>query len=239
MKILVIEDNPRLASRIKDQLRKWYLVEVAHSGDKGLRLVATNAFDIVLLDLGLPDTSGLEVCQQIRELSKDLPILIVTGVDTTRSRVDLLENGADDYITKPFDIDELRARINSLARRRGRNENIPTIEIGDLVIDPSKRTVTRAGTPVQLRRKEFNILEYLASHPGRILSRQNIIDHAWTSTSSTWSGSVDVHIKQLRDKVDKPFSYPLIKTSYGNGYMVDVPDDLKYTKGGQHELSNS
>lgn len=227
MKILVIEDNPRLAERLKRQLSRWYLVEAADSGDMALRLIATNSFDIVLLDLGLPDTPGIEVCKHMRKLSNDLPILVVTGIDTIESRVNLLENGADDYITKPFDIAELHARINALARRRTRNEQTPTIVVGDIVIDPGKRTVFRAGMEIILRRKEFDILEYLASHPGRVMSRENIINHAWTTTSNSWTGSVDVHIKQLRDKIDKPFSYPLIKTSYGLGYMLDVSKNME------------
>lgn len=227
MKILVIEDNPRLASRIKQQLGKWYLVELALSGDDGLQNITSGSPDIVLLDLGLPDTPGLEVCKQIRLISKDIPILVVTGIDTVESRVELLDSGADDYITKPFNIPELRSRINALARRRIRNISIETITIGDLIIDPSSRRVERSGSQIELRKKEFDILEYLASHPGRVMSRQMIINHAWSSTSASWTGSVDVHIKQLRDKVDRPFSYPLIKTSYGVGYMIDTPRPIK------------
>lgn len=233
MKVLVIEDNPRLAARVKQQLRKWYIVETAASGDEGLRLAAKDTFDIVLLDLGLPDTSGLEVCRQLRILSPDLPILIVTGIDTIHSRVELLNTGADDYVTKPFNTAELQARINALARRRTRKDLPALITVGDLVINPAERTVSRAGKPLELRRKEFDILEYLASNPGRIMTRQIIMEHAWPSTSSSWPGSVDVHIKQLRDKIDKPFSYPLIKTSYGVGYGVDIPEDLKKKKGEQ------
>jgi len=234
MKVLVIEDNPRLAVRIKEQLRKWYIVETALSGDEGLHNVASDSFDIVLLDLGLPNTTGLEVCKQIRLLSNDLPILIVTGIDSTESRVELLDSGADDYITKPFDISELRARINALARRRVRSESTDIITIGDLVINPSKRNVIRSGQNITLRRKEFDILEYLASHPGRVMSRQMIINHAWASTSTSWTGSVDVHIKQLRDKVDKPFAYPLIKTSYGVGYYINIPDEFTKVKAAQN-----
>lgn len=225
MKVLVIEDNPRLANRIKQQLRKWYIVEIANTGDIGLRHVNTHAYDMVLLDLGLPDIPGLEVCKQIRRISNDIPILVVTGIDSTPSRVSLLDSGADDYVTKPFDIDELQARINSLARRRSRNENTPLITVGDLIIDPAKRSVSRFNTPIKLRRKEFDILEYLATNTGRVMSRQNIVDHAWSSTSNGWVGSVDVHIKQLRDKVDRPFNYPLIKTVYGLGYMIDRPEN--------------
>lgn len=233
MKVLVIEDNPRLAARVKQQLRRWYIVETATSGDEGLRLAAKETFDIVLLDLGLPDTSGLEVCHQLRLLLPDLPILVVTGIDTIDSRVELLDAGADDYVTKPFNIAELRARINALARRRTRRDLPAPITVGDLVINPADRTVSRAGTSISLRRKEYDILEYLASNPGRIMTRQIIMEHAWPSTSSSWPGSVDVHIKQLRDKIDKPFSYPLIKTSYGVGYGVDKPEDVKKQKGEQ------
>lgn len=224
MKVLIIEDNPRLASRMEQQLKSWCVAESATSGDAGIRLAATHTFDIVLLDLGLPDSSGLEVCRQIRDLSSDLAILVVTGTDTVDSRVTLLENGADDYITKPFHMEELRARINALTRRRSRGEHTPVITVGDLVINPSKRTVTRAGQLITLRRKEFNILEYLALNPDRIVSRQNIVDYAWTSTSSGWAGSVDVHIKQLRDKIDRPFPhFQFIKTAYGVGYRLETP----------------
>lgn len=224
MKILVIEDNPRLAGRLRQQLNKWYTVDIANSGDKGLQLITACSYDCILLDLGLPDAPGIDICKQIRHISKELPILIVTGIDTTESRISLLDNGADDYITKPFDFLELRARINTLLRRRARSEDASLIVTGDLIIDPSRRTVLRSSTPITLRRKEFDILEYLALNPGRVMSRQNIVNHAWSSTTSSWIGSVDVHIKQLRDKVDKPFPVPLIKTVYGLGYML-VPSN--------------
>lgn len=223
MKILVIEDNPRLGERVRRQLQKSHLAEVAKSGAEGIQLASTGDFDIILLDLGLPDMPGVEVCKHLRDLSSDIPILVVTGVDSTPSRVDLLDTGADDYITKPFELSELLARINALARRRARNKSQPNINIGDLTINIAGRTAVRNGNTLKLRRKEFDILEYLCVNRGRVMSRQMIINHAWSSTSASWIGSVDVHIKQLRDKVDKPFSYPLIKTSYGVGYMIEAP----------------
>jgi DNA-binding response OmpR family regulator len=223
MKVLVIEDNPRLAVRIKQQLQKWYITEIAENGDAGLRLANTHHFSIVILDLGLPDSPGFEVCRQLRILSPSLPILVLTGIDTVESRVELLDAGADDYMTKPFAIDELRARMNALARRQDRSDVSALIRIADLVIDPARRTVVRGDVSIRLRRKEFDILEYLASHPGHIMSREMIINHAWASTTTSWPGSVDVHIKQLRDKIDKPFNTPLIRTSYGVGYTIDVP----------------
>lgn len=230
MKLLVIEDNPRLAGRLRQQLGKWYTVDIANSGDRGLQHITSCPYDCILLDLGLPDAPGLDICKQIRAITKEVPILVVTGIDTTASRVSLLENGADDYITKPFDFLELKARINTLLRRRARADDTPLIIIGDLIIDPARRTVLRGPTAVTLRRKEFDILEYLALNPGRVMSRENIINHAWSSTSSSWVGSVDVHIKQLRDKIDKPFSYPLIKTVYGLGYMLNPQQDTAERK---------
>lgn len=226
MKILVIEDNPRLAEKVQNLLQKWFIVEVAGSGDAGLMLLSLAEFDCVLLDLGLPDAPGQEICYRIRALNQHVPILVVTATDTVESRVDLLEAGADDYITKPFNSAELQARINALIRRRHRQDNVALIRIGDLVINPNNRTVTRAGLSIKLRKKEFDILEYLALNHGRVVPRSAIINHAWASTSKSWVGSVDVHIKQLRDKVDKPFGSQLIKTIYGVGYMVEVPNDL-------------
>ena len=226
MKVLVVEDNPRLGDRIKNHLRKDYLVELARSGDEAISIASGYAADVILLDLGLPDMRGLEVCQKIRELGVLSPILVLTGVDDVASKVELLDSGADDYMTKPFDTNELKARINALERRRNRNNPEEDLSIADLIISPSKRTVSRAGQSIQLRRKEFDILEYLLKNQGRVLSRQMIINHAWTSTSATWTGSVDVHIKQLRDKIDKPFPVHLIKTIYGVGYSVEVPVEL-------------
>lgn len=179
MKVLVVEDNPRLSERIKYHLRKHCLVEVANNGDEAISMASSQPADVILLDLGLPDMPGLEVCQKIRELGIATPILVLTGNDETLSKVELLNSGADDYMTKPFEASELIARINALERRRNRNapEDILTLE--DLTLRPSTRTVTRAGIEIKLRRKEFDILEYLLKNKGRVLSRQMIINHAW------------------------------------------------------------
>lgn len=225
MKVLIVEDNPRLADRIKNLLKKQLVVEVASSGDQAIAISSSQEIDIILLDLGLPDMPGLEVCQKIRELEISTPILVVTGIDEIPSRVALLNSGADDYMAKPFDAHELRARIDALLRRRARPVQ-NNIEIGDLIIEPSRRIVTREGKEIKLRRKEFDILEYLALNHNRVLSRQMIINHAWASTSTSWTGSVDVHIKQLRDKIDKPFSTSIIKTTYGVGYSIDIPPKI-------------
>jgi two-component system copper resistance phosphate regulon response regulator CusR len=220
VKILIIEDNPRLSERIKHHLQKQYLVEVARTGDEAIVIASSQTIDLILLDLGLPDMKGLEVCQKIRELGVVAPILVLTGIDLVEHKVELLNAGADDYMTKPFESSELKARIHGLERRRHRQPPEETLRISDLTLDPSTRTVVRAGVPIMLRRKEFDILEYLIKHKGRVLSRQMIINHAWVSTTVAWTGSVDVHIKQLRDKVDKQFQQKLIKTTYGVGYSI-------------------
>lgn len=223
MRVLVIEDNPRLIERVTKQLQKWFMVEAVTTGHEALSKVAAHHFDLAILDLGLPDMPGLEVCQRLREFSAELLILIVTGVDETPSKVDLLNAGADDYLTKPFDALELRARINALARRRIRQPSSPLITVADLVIDPATRTVTRAGMQIELRRKEYDVLEYIVINKGRSLTREMIFSHAWSSDSRGWEGSIDVQIKNIRDKVDRPFSQQLIKTIYGVGYIVEDP----------------
>lgn len=220
MKILIVDDNYRLTDRMRQLLQKQYIVETVHSGDHALTLLSDSPFDLVILDLGLPDIPGLELCGHIRTISTQVPILIVTGVDTTASRVELLEAGADDYIAKPFEPPEFIARVQALLRRAERSEILSLIHIGDLTIDTASRTVTRNAQPIILRRKEFDILECLSRNRGRVMTRKMIIDHAWSSSTASWTGSVDVHIKQLRDKVDKPFAHPLIKTVYGVGYMI-------------------
>jgi len=225
MKVLVIEDNPRLADRIKNLLQRNYLIELAASGDEAISIAATQTTDIILLDLGLPDMNGLEVCKKIRELSITAPILVLTGMDDIITKVELLDAGADDYMTKPFDASELKARINALERRRDRSPLEEDLKAQDLLLNPAKRIVTRSGKMINLRRKEFDILEYLLKNKGRVLSRQMIINHAWISTSAAWTGSVDVHIKQLRDKIDRPFQIPIIKTTYGVGYSINTSED--------------
>lgn len=231
MKVLVIEDNPILSARMKQQLQKSHLVETALTGKEALDLFQTNTFDIILLDLGLPDMEGAEVCAAIRKLSSSIPILVISGEDETTTRVELLNTGADDYLTKPLEPSELEARMNALARRQARNDSIQILEAGPLRLWPGSRRLERSGTEIILRKKEFDILEYLLRNKGRIVSRERIIQHAWPANSKSWVGSVDVHIKQLRDKVDRPFKERLIKTSYGIGYMVDIPKVTKAKKG--------
>lgn len=223
MKLLVVDDNVRLSERIFDRLRKFHSVDIAETGHDVLTKTKDVRYDVIILDLGLPDMNGLEVCRRLRELSINTPILILTGATEMTSRVHLLEQGADDYMTKPFDTNELRARIKALGRRQDRQPSRATIEYGDLLIDLDRREVTRAGQSIILRRKEFDILEYLVKNNGRVLTRDMIMNHVWDDSKTAWNSTVDVHIKHLRDKIDRPFSSPaIIRTAYGLGYKVDT-----------------
>jgi DNA-binding response OmpR family regulator len=178
-------------------------------------------YGVILLDIGLPDISGIEVCKSLRKMKIDIPILILTGIDDMDTRVLVLECGADDYVTKPFNSDELKARIIALSRRRTRRPPESILEYKDLRMNLGQRTVHRNGQVIALRRKEFDILEYLISNQGRVLTRDMIMNHAWDADKISWNSTIDVHIKHLRDKIDKPFDESIIKTSYGLGYKID------------------
>lgn len=221
MKVLVIEDNDRLAERIKALLNRLHIVTVTHDGETGLHRALTNEYGLIILDLGLPGMSGHEVCKSIREHDVQTPILILTATEDVLSRVQLLNSGADDYLTKPFSSAELTARVAALIRRQARPMAAETLMVHDLELNRSRREVRRAGKEITLRRKEYDILEYLVTNRGRAVSRDMIINHAWHDNADGWNNTVDVHIKHLRDKIDKPFKQQLIKTAYGYGYMVD------------------
>ena len=221
MKILLIEDNLRLAERIKYYLGKSFVIDTATTGKEGKTKALTNKYAVILLDLNLPDVHGSAICKDLREAQLTTPILVLSGIKDLTSRVSLLDYGADDYLVKPFNPKELTARIHALSRRYRHGYNTHILTVKDLTIDVNRRYVERAGHPIALRRKEFDILEYLVSNQGRALTRDMILDHAWDGAKESWHNTIDVHIKYLRDKVDKPFDYPLIKTAYGVGYMID------------------
>lgn len=221
MKLLLIEDHTRLAERVSHHLSKQFVVDITNRGKDGIVKALQHPYDAIILDLNLPDTHGLEVCRALRAKGITAPILVLTGIDETKSRVNLLDSGADDYVLKPFNPDELSARMRALVRRRDNGYNNHIIRYKDLMIDSNSRRVERAGREIKLRRKEFDILEYLVANRGRAITRNMILDHAWNGARDGWYNTVDVHIKYLRDKIDRPFKTPLIKTAYGIGYMVD------------------
>jgi len=221
MKLLLIEDNLRLSERITYYLGKSFVVETATTGKEGKAKALLSTYSIIVLDLNLPDMNGHTICKELRAVKIDTPIIIISGINEADSRVALLESGADDYLVKPFDPRELIARIHAVFRRHQDGYNRHIIQVKDLTIDVNRRHVERAGTPISLRRKEFDILEYLVNNRGRAVTRNMILDHVWDTTKESWHNTVDVHIKYLRDKIDRPFESPLIKTAYGVGYMVD------------------
>jgi DNA-binding response OmpR family regulator len=221
MKILYIEDNRLLIDSVKRLLDEMYVVDFMSTGQGGIEKACAVQYGLILLDLGLPDMDGFEVCQQLRKANVIAPILILTVKKDPAVAVRLLNCGADDYIVKPFNSEVLKARISALLRRGKELHEEKIIGVGDLTVNVTRRQVWRSGVSISLRRKEFDILEYLIINHGHALTRSMILDHVWESGKEGWNNTVDVHIKHLRDKIDRPFGSSLIRTAYGIGYMVD------------------
>jgi len=221
MKILFIDDNRLLIDSVKKLLGDSYIVDFARNGRDGIEKARAIQYCTILLDLGLPDINGFEVCREIRNAGIITPVIILTVQKDPDTSVKLLNCGADDYLTKPFNGDVLKARIAALLRRGQELADEKIVSIQDLTVNITRRKVWRSGVCISLRRKEFDILEYLVSNHGRALTRSMILDHVWESGTEGWNNTVDVHIKHIRDKVDRPFGKSLIKTAYGIGYMVD------------------
>ena len=221
MKILLIEDNARLIERVKHHLRGSFVVDAVTTGAAGLAQAEKIRYKAIILDLNLPDMDGKDVCDQLRQAGNYTPIIVVSGIQDAESRVTLLNAGADDFLVKPFNPAELIARIHSLIRRHHVEYDQHILKVKDLTVDINRREVHRSGNPIPLRRKEFDILEYLITNRGHAVSRAMILSHVWDSTEATWQKTIDVHIKHLRDKIDRPYETALIKTAYGVGYMID------------------
>jgi len=221
MKLLVIDDNRALIRSLKEFLGKDFVIDAASTAKDGLRLAAASTNDIIILDIGLPDGQGNEICKEIRASNVTTPIIILTAVSSIQSKVDLLTIGADDYLIKPFSLAELRARLFALMRRVPAEYNNTMLRSDDLAVDVAKRQVRRNGQDIKLRRKEFDILEYLMRNKGQAVTRTMIFNHVWESDKNRWHNTVDVHIKHIRDKVDRPFERQLIKTAYGIGYLIE------------------
>ncbi len=221
MKILYIDDNQLLMESVRKSLHKTYAVDSERTGREGIEKARSINYNVILLDLGLPDMNGFDVCRAIRSANISTPVMILTVQKDPGTTVKLLDCGADDYLAKPFNSDVLRARIAALLRRAPELHAERIVTVADLAVDITRRQVTRGGTSIPLRRKEFDILEYLVTNRGRVLTRSMILDHVWESGTEGWNNTVDVHIKLLRDKIDRPFGKSLIKTAYGVGYMLN------------------
>lgn len=223
-RVLLVEDDRGIAGALLHALRNSYDVQVALSGQSAFYKVDGGHHDIILLDLGLPDTSGAAVCGQLREQGLKTPILVLTGDSNVLTKVKLLDCGANDYLTKPFSLGELKARMRALTRNHHQAYSQPKaqLSVSGLELDRQSREVRRDGTPVSLRRKEFDILECLMEHAGSVVSRRALIRYAWHGAEDLWTNSVDVHIKHLRDRIDRPFGRPLIRTVHGIGYKLEL-----------------
>src|SRR6476620_10625130 len=220
MRVLVVEDETKMAGLLRRGLtEEGYAVEIAANGTDGLWAATESDYDAVILDLMLPDLSGLEVCRQLRSRGRWAPVLMLTARDGVPDRVAGLDAGADDYLVKPFAFSELFARLRALVRR-GPAERPPELVAGDLVLDPAARSVVRGGARVDLTAKEFALLEFLMQRAGEVLSRTRILEHVWDFAYEGDSNVVDVYIRYLRDKVDRPFGRRSIETVRGAGYRL-------------------
>jgi DNA-binding response OmpR family regulator len=221
--VLVVEDDREIAGALSAELvHSGYAVRVEHDGLPALATAREWNPDLVLLDLRLPTLDGVEVCRRLRDVSP-VPILILTARESVAERVRGLDAGADDYLTKPFSLEELLARVRAALRRAHLAEVGERVEVADLVLDARRREVTRAGSPVELTAREFELLEFLMRHHGQVLSREQIFAQVWGYDYLGESNIIDVYIRALRQKIDEGFEPRLIQTVRGVGYSLRPP----------------
>jgi two-component system copper resistance phosphate regulon response regulator CusR len=221
MNILLIEDEPEVVGFIKKGLEEQgHNITAVYDGQSGKTIAIEKDFDLVILDVMLPHFNGFEVCKYIRRNKKDLPILMLTALGTVHDKVEGLESGADDYLTKPFHFEELLARIKALVRRQMASTPGKIYSAGDLVVDYHKKTVFREGKEILLTAKEFTLLEVFITNKGRVLSRTFIAEFVWGINFDRGTNLIDVYINYLRSKIDKGFSKKLIHTVIGMGYVL-------------------
>jgi DNA-binding response OmpR family regulator len=221
LRILVIEDHAGLAKNIARALRESaaYAVDISLDGLDGLFMAQSNPYDLVLLDLMLPKLDGIEVLRRLRKASSAAPVLILTSRDDKETTVALLEAGADDYLTKPFDVGEMVARCRALIRR-SHGHATPSIQVGDLIIHPEEMTATRGGRSLTLTAMEYRLLEYMAYHPRSVLSKSELLDHLYDHGWEKFSNVLEVYISSLRRKLNRDGASPLIHTLKGRGYAL-------------------
>ena len=220
MRVLLVEDEQRLSNIIKKGLlEEGYAVDVAYDGEEGQCLAESEEYDLIILDIMLPKIDGLTLCRSLREKNIKTPVLMLTAKTTIEDKVAGLDNGADDYMTKPFSFLELRSRIQALIRR-SKQESSPILKVVDLVVDPIKHTVTRNDKNITLTPKEFSILELLMRHKDEVVTRTMITEHAWDYNFDSMSNIVDVFVASLRRKIDKTAGKKLIHTVHGVGYRL-------------------
>ena len=220
MRVLIVEDEPKMATLLRrGLLEEGYAADVAAGGEDALWLAEAHEYDAIVLDVMLPGWSGHETCRRLREASVWTPVLMLTARDAVEDRVAGLDSGADDYLTKPFSLAELVARLRALMRRGG-VERPTELVVGDLRLDPASRRVWRAATEVSLSPKEFALLETFMRRPGQVLSRLQLLEHAWDFAYENRSNVVDVYMRYLREKLDRPFGRDSFETVRGAGYRL-------------------
>lgn len=221
MKLLIVEDEERLAENLKLLLQKEkYIVVTAVNGMDALSCCESDGFDLILLDWMLPDIQGNIICQKIRSAGIKTPVIMLTAKNQTEDKVEGLNCGADDYLTKPFSIEELLARIKAQIRRAKTHDASPVIKINDLEINTNTCTVTRSNKQIPLSPKEYALLEYLSQNKNKIIDRITLMEHVWGDDIDEFSNTVDVHIRYLRKKIDEGYKQKLIKTVVNKGYMI-------------------
>jgi DNA-binding response OmpR family regulator len=220
MRILLVEDEKKLADIVERGLKaERFAVDVCHNGREGWEMSDAYDYDLIILDLMLPEMTGTEILEKIRRKNQRVPILILTARDSMDDKIKNFEMGADDYLIKPFAFAELNVRIKALLRRGPVNRS-SVLRVGDLEIDRLSQNVKRAGKKIELTAKEYGLLEYLATHPGRVFSRTMIIEHVWDQSFQGLTNIVDVYVRHLREKIDDPFPTKLLRTVRGVGYSV-------------------
>ena len=227
MRILLVEDDRRIAGFVAKGLREQaYAVDIVGNGDDAAYKLSINDYDAVILDVMIPGRDGFQVCRELRAAGIAAPVIMLTARDTVQDRITGLDSGADDYLTKPFAVTELLARLRALLRR-GRVVRPATISVADLVLDTGSQRAMRKGKALALTTKEYALLEYLAREAGRVVSRAEIAEHVWDENFDPLTNLIDVHINRLRRKVDNGFSVKLIHTRRGAGYMLAAPDQQR------------
>lgn len=220
MRVLVVEDEPKLSALLQRGLRtEGIAADVTTHGEDALWMVGSTGYDAVILDVMLPGIDGFEVCRRLRDNEVWTPVLMLTARDAIADRVAGLDGGADDYLTKPFNFDELLARVRALVRR-GSIERPAVLGAGDLRLDPATRKVHRGAAPIPLSAREFSMLEVFLRRPGIALSRHYLLDHVWEGDYENRSNIVDVYVRYLRAKIDAPFGTDTIETIRGTGYRL-------------------
>lgn len=224
MRILLVEDEPALAASLRRGLRQAaHAADVAGNLAEARQRLALEPYDAIVLDVGLPDGSGFDLARELRERGTQTPILMLTARDAVHDRVRGLDHGADDYLVKPFALEELLARLRAL-QRRAPMTRVPAVTVGDLALDPATRSAARAGEPISLTTTEYALLEFLALHAGQVVSRADISAHVWDENYDPFSNVIDVYVARLRRKVDAAGRRPMVRTVRGRGYALDPPE---------------